>query len=129
MTGNPVVRLYDALSRGDVEAARACFAPHALLWHNFDRVAQDLDTAAQGWQGMIAHTKSRFAEDIRSQPTTDGSVTQFVFGVQTLNGERKAWALCVLVKINDGLITRLDEYIDRAGSFEQADGPVTTPGF
>jgi len=56
-------------------------------------------------------------------------VQQFVFVITTPTGERKAWALCVVVKIKDGLITRVDEYIDRAGGFDVGDGDVTTPGF
>ena len=76
-----------------------------------------------------ARGKARHAEDVRSIPTQDGLVQQFVFVITTPTGERKAWALCVVVKIKDGLITRVDEYIDRAGGFDVGDGDVTTPGF
>jgi len=129
MTETPVTRLYDALSRGDIAAARACCAPDVRFWHCFDGIAQDLDGAAQGWEGLVAHTAARQSEDVRSVPTADGLVQQFVFVVRTPAGERKAWPVCVVVKIKDGLITRLDEYIDRAGSFDPGEGPVTTPGF
>jgi len=129
MTETPVTRLYDALSRGDIAAARACCAPDVRFWHCFDGIAQDLDGAAQGWEGLVAHTVARQSEDVRSVPTAEGLVQQFVFVVRTLAGERKAWPVCVVVKFKDGLITRLDEYIDRAGSFDPGEGPVTTPGF
>lgn len=129
MTEDPVTRLYDALSRGDIPAMRACCTPAARFWHCFDGIAQDLDGAAQGWEALAAHTKERHSEDVRSMPTPDGLVRQFVFVVRTPAGERKAWPLCVIAKIADGLITRIDEYIDRAGSFDPGEGPVTTPGF
>ena len=125
----PVTRLYDALARGDVAAMRACCAPDVRFWHCFDGIAQTLDEAVQGWKGLIAHAKTRHSEDVRSIPTGDGLVQQFLFVVRTPAGERKAWPLCVVVKLKDGLITRVDEYIDRAGSFAAAEGPVTTPGF
>jgi ketosteroid isomerase-like protein len=129
MTETPVTRLYDAMSRGDTAAMRACCAPDVRFWHCFDGVAQDIESSVQGWEGLIAHTKARHAEDVRSIPTQDGLVQQFVFVITTPTGERKAWALCVVVKIKDGLITRVDEYIDRAGGFDVGDGDVTTPGF
>lgn len=129
MTETPVTRLYDALARGDIAAARACCAPDVRFWHCFDGIAQDIDAAVQGWEGLIGYTKERKAEDVRSTPTHDGLVQQFLFVVRTPDGARKAWPLCVVVKIKDGLITRVDEYIDRAGSFEPGDGRVATPGF
>lgn len=129
MTETPVTRLYDALTRGDLPAMRACCAPGARFWHCFDGIAHDLEGAVQGWEALVAHTSERHAEDVRLTPTPDGLVQQFVFVVRTPSGERKAWPLCVIAKIADGLITRIDEYIDRAGSFAPGEGPVTTPGF
>jgi len=62
MTETPVTRLYDAMSRGDTAAMRACCAPDVRFWHCFDGVAQDIESSVQGWEGLIAHTKARHAE-------------------------------------------------------------------
>jgi hypothetical protein len=40
---------------------------------------------------------------------------------KTQAGDMVGWAICVVVKIKNGLITRIDEYIDRAGKFAVAD--------
>jgi hypothetical protein len=41
----PVVaqRFIDAITIGDADAARSCYAPDADIWHNFDGVTQTVD--------------------------------------------------------------------------------------
>ncbi len=129
MNESPILRLFDALSQGDIAAARACFTLEAVIWHSFDCLPVDLETSLRSWEGMIANTLERQIEDIRSLPTAEGFVQQHSFWMRLPTGVRKAWAVCIVAKVTDGRITRLDEYIDRAGSFAPAEGPVTTPGF
>lgn len=124
-----VDRFYDALAVGDVPSARACFTPNAQIWHSFDAITQDVDAAAAGWSAMIAGTTERGTHDIRRHVTADGFVQQHVYAVRAAAGQRTAWPVCLVLRIEGGLIARLDEYIDRAGSFSPPDGPVHTPGF
>ena len=122
-------RMYAAFAEGDVAAARACFTPEARIWHCFDGEAQDVETAAKAWAGLFAHSRARSIEDVRCQPTPDGIVQQHLFLLELPSGERKAWPVCIVVRFEGGLIARLDEYIDRAGSFDLPDGVRNTPGF
>jgi hypothetical protein len=48
--------------------------------------------------------------------------------VRTAAGDRMAWPLCLFVTLRDGLVSRMDEYIDRAGRYVPADGDTSTPG-
>jgi ketosteroid isomerase-like protein len=122
-------RFYAALCAGDLAAAQSCFAEDAYLWHSFDGTAQDLATAAAGWADLIAASGAREIHDIRRHETADGLVQQHVFVMTTPTGDRLAWPVCLVLRIERGRIVRLDEYIDRAGSFVAAGHDhVATPG-
>jgi ketosteroid isomerase-like protein len=110
-------RMYAALVAGDVPAARACYAEDAIIWHGFDRIEMTRDEAAATWEAQATHFAERRVSAVRCQPTPTGFVQQLYWHVRTSEGKWMAWALCVVVEIRDGLIARLDEYIDRAGSF------------
>jgi hypothetical protein len=99
-----------------------------VVWHGYDGVALDLDGITAQWQGLVDAFSERVVVDVRRQPTATGFVQQHVM-VCAREGLRKAWPVCIVVRIVDGLIARLDEYIDRAGAFTPPDGDtVTTPG-
>ena len=133
--GDPAVitRMYDALARGDLAAARACCTPDAVVWHSFDRVALNLDETAQGWEQLVAGFPERGFADVRLTPTPDGWMVRQLMVGQTAAGVRLAWPLCAVITLRDGRIARLDEYIDRAGSYVlEGEAPplaeLTTPG-
>lgn len=121
-------RLFGALAGGDVAAACACFAPEATIWHGFDAIAQTPEQAAESWNAMIAHFPERGVADVRRQPTPTGFVQQHLWTARTDDGQAMAWPVCIVVEIGGGLIVRLDEYVDRSGSFEPAPGLAITPG-
>lgn len=135
-TGNdPAVieRMYDALARGDVADARACCTPDAIVWHSFDRIAQDLDETVRGWNDLVAAFPERGFADVRRTPTPDGWVVRQLMVGRTPAGVRLAWPVCAIITLRDGLIARLDEYIDRTGSYVLHDdapafADLTTPG-
>ncbi|WP_405181936.1 nuclear transport factor 2 family protein [Nocardia sp. NBC_01377] len=127
--GAVIDRLFTALGNGDVDAAIACLSTDAKVWHAFDRVAHDLGTVRAGWEKLIAGTSERSVTDVRRAPTPTGFVQQHLMTMRTLAGTRLAWPVCIVVRVDDGLISRLDEYIDRAGHFTPVDDePTTTPG-
>lgn len=129
MTETPIDAMYAGLARGDIAAVAACFAPDARLWHSFDGIEQDAEAAAQGWAGLIAHSEARGIADVRRHPIENGLVQQHVFWLRTPGGVRKAWPVCLVVRLEGDRIARLEEYMDRAGSFDPGDGPIATPGF
>lgn len=130
MTDGLVIdRMFAALSSGDLAAAAECFMPDARVWHSFDCVAHDLAGIMAEWEGLVANFAQRDFVDVRRQPTPDGFVQQHVMTGTTTSGARKAWPVCIVVRIEGGRIARLDEYIDRAGAFEPpVDGQLGTPG-
>lgn len=126
---NALDRLFDGLASGDLDQSRAALAPDARVWHGFDGIAHDRDAILASFASLITAFSERRFEDIRRQPTPTGFVQQHVMAVKTADGRALAWPVCVVVRIEAGVIVRLDEYLDRAGSFIPADGPLLTPGF
>jgi ketosteroid isomerase-like protein len=127
--GTIIDRMFGALSRGDVQGAVDCYTPDARVWHGFDRVAHDMAAMRGEWQALIDNFPKRSFVDVRRQSTPSGIVQQHLMVAAMRSGQRKAWPCCIVVRIEDGLIARLDEYIDRAGAFEPpSEGPIVTPG-
>lgn len=114
---DPVGRFYRALGEGDMAAMRACFTPAARLWHCFDGIEQSLDESCEGWAKLVAGTVARGIADVIQRNAGDVVVQQHDFWIETQDGQRSAWHVCLVVRIEAGLIARIDEYIDRAGRF------------
>ncbi|MCW1428369.1 nuclear transport factor 2 family protein [Novosphingobium sp. JCM 18896] len=127
--GSVIDRMFAALAAGKVEAALACLSDDAKIWHGFDCLAHDKAAMRAQYRGLVDGFPARDFVDVRRQATPTGFVQQHVMTATTPSGQRKAWPACIVVRIENGLITRLDEYIDRAGAFEPpATGALVTPG-
>ena len=80
-------KFVDAIQAGDIATTRACYHPDAKLWHNTDGIEQ----------------------------TVDQNMKVLDWFIRTLpDGTKWAMDACVVIKIENGLITRLDEYLDSA---------------
>jgi ketosteroid isomerase-like protein len=115
-TTNPIDRLYAALAAGEVDAARDCLADDALVWHCFEAEPQSVSGVVREWHGFVSHFVERTITNVRRQATAEGFVQQHVMKVRTTDGRQLSWPTCIVVKIRDGRIARLDEYLDRKGS-------------
>ncbi|HEX8058400.1 MAG TPA: nuclear transport factor 2 family protein [Novosphingobium sp.] len=127
--GQVIDRLFGALADGDVDVAVACFADEAKVWHCFDCIAHDKPAMREQWQALVDNFPERDFVDVRRQPIPGGFVQQHVMTATTASGANKAWPTCIVVRVENGLIARLDEYIDRAGAFDPGpNGLTVTPG-
>ncbi|WP_169795115.1 nuclear transport factor 2 family protein [Novosphingobium barchaimii] len=127
--GQVVDRFFEGLSSGDLDAVLACLTPDARIWHCFDGVAQDRSEARQAWQSLIDNFPIRIFVDVRRERTSSGFVQQHMMMGTTKDGVNAAWAICAMIRIEGQLISRIDEYIDRAGKFDLAvNGEARTPG-
>ena len=108
-----VAAFHDALA-GNGDAFVASMAPGAVIWHNHDR--KDVDAI----DNMAAvNMLSQIVEDLETEtrlctPIDGGFLYQYVTrGKVRANGNPFEMQNCLIVHTNaDGLITRIDEYVD-----------------
>jgi len=109
-------RFVAAIQDGDGEAVRAFYAPDAKLWHNTDNIEQTVDQNLKVLAWFVKTLPDRNYRVLRVEALPDGFVQQHVLEATLPNGERWAMDACVVVKVENGVITRLDEYLDSAKS-------------
>lgn len=102
----------DAIQRGDGAAMRAAYAPDGEIWHNTDGLIQSLDDNVKVLNWFVRTLPDRKYTVLRREVLPDGFVQQHVLSATLPNGEPWAMDACVVVKMKDGKITRLDEYMD-----------------
>jgi ketosteroid isomerase-like protein len=108
-------RMVAAIETGDVDALAACYSPDVTVWANFDDRARDLDSALRvvGW--LIGQTSERRYEIVRRIEIDGGVLQQHVLhGVAAATGRAFSMPACLVVRVDGGLITRIDEYLDPA---------------
>ena len=107
-------RFVGAIQSGDVEAVRACYAPDAKIWHNNDGIEQTVDQNLRVLKWMIRTLPERNYRVLRLEALSDGFLQQHVLEAKLPDG--RTWTLdaCVICRIANGVITRLDEYLDSA---------------
>ena len=106
--GAVIDRLFSGLEHADVDAAVACLTDDATVWHAFDRVAHDRASVRKDWEQLVGGSALLRVTDVRRAPTPDGFVQQHLMTVDTGTGARLAWAVCIVVRIRDGLIRLRD---------------------
>ena len=107
-------RYMAAVQSGDTDAVRACYAPDAKLWHNTDGIEQTVEENMKllGW--MIRRMPDRHYRITRREALADGFVQQHVLEASLPGGDRWTMDACAVVRVKDGVITRMDEYVDSA---------------
>ena len=104
----------DAVQRGDARAMRDCFAPGGVIWHNTDGIEQSIDDNVKVLEWFIRTLPDRKYTVLRREVIPDGFVQQHILSATLPTGEPWKMDACVVVKMQNGKITRLDEYIDSA---------------
>lgn len=105
-------RFFSALERGDKAAVAACYTPDVTIWHNTDRVEQSLDDNMAALGFFFSALTDRRYENVRLSAFEGGFVQQHVLTGRLANGGRLVWPACIICQVRDGLIVRLDEYMD-----------------
>ncbi|WP_374346322.1 nuclear transport factor 2 family protein [Phenylobacterium sp.] len=105
-----------AIQSGDTATVRACYHPDAKLWHNNDGVEQTVDQNMKVLDWFIRALPDRNYRVLRLEALPDGFMQQHVLEATLPDGTKWAMDACVVVKMENGVITRLDEYIDSAKS-------------
>lgn len=107
-------RFMAAIQGGDVEAVRACYAPDAKIWHNNDGLEQTVEQNLKVLAWFARTLPGRHYRVTRREALSDGFVQQHVLEATLPDGTPWSLDACVIVRMKDGLVTRLDEYLDSA---------------
>lgn len=103
-----------AIQSGDVATVRACYAPDAKLWHNTDNIEQTVDENMKVLDWFIRTLPDRNYRIVRREALKDGFLQQHVLEATLPDGTKWKMDACCVIKVEDGRITRLDEYMDSA---------------
>src|SRR5271165_2895234 len=109
-----VKAFFDAIEAGDIEAVRASYAPGAVIWHNTDERETTREENLAVLAGFVKHTRSRRYENRRVQQFPGGFVQQHDLKIVRPDGVELSLPACIVCKVEDGRIVRLDEYLDSA---------------
>jgi ketosteroid isomerase-like protein len=106
-------RLFAAIEAGDSDALGAMYADDVRVWHNTDHIEMTKEQNLASLDALAAVTVSRRFSDVRRHEIDGGFVQQHVMHLDfgTHQGELPA---CLVVMVEDGLVTRVDEYFDNS---------------
>ena len=105
-------RFFDAIEAGDAEAALACYAPGAEIWHNTDSLTQDVAANGRTLRWLIGATTTRRYLERRLEVFDGGFLQQHVLEAEREGYPTLRLPACLVCRVEGGRITRLDEYFD-----------------
>jgi ketosteroid isomerase-like protein len=106
--------LIRGIEAGDLDAIRSAYAPDAVVWANFDDTARDVESSLGVVTWLLSVTTERRYEIVRRIEIDGGVLQQHVLHATTRSGTKFSMPACLVFQVGDGLITRVDEYLDPA---------------
>ncbi|MDP3908578.1 nuclear transport factor 2 family protein [Novosphingobium sp.] len=107
-------RFFAAVEAGDIETVRDCYDARAAIWHNTDDLEQTRDENLATLRGMALRISDRRYEVLQREVFPGGFVQRHNLHGTRQDGVRLTLHACILCKVENGRITRLDEYFDSA---------------
>ena len=105
---------FNAIEQGDMAAVRAIYAPDAIVWHNSDGIASPVADNLKTLEDFIAYVPERHYTRRRLDVFEGGFVEQHVLKGKLVDGREVSLNACIVCRVREGHITRLDEYFDTA---------------
>ena len=107
-------RFFDAVQNGDPDTLEAIYDPGVEIWHNTDRLTVTRDENLKTLRSFIARAPKRSYTDRRLIAYPGGFVQQHLLIAEQPNGKVLELPACIVCAVENGRITRLDEYFDSA---------------
>lgn len=102
------------IAAGDVKGVDALYHDEAIVWRNIDNrelVKKQMLRVIEFLANQV--TDLRY-EDVRVQATEEGFVQQHTLKCTAANGTPVEARACLVARVKDGRLIRLDEYLDSA---------------
>lgn len=109
-------RFFAAVSAGDTATLTTLYAPDARIWHNDENAEETVAENLRVLRWLSRTVQDLRYEDIRRYDLADGFAQQHVLrGHLPGHGDLEVPA-SLFVRVRDGLIARIDEYVDSAAT-------------
>lgn len=111
---------FKAIEQGDVETMRSIYSPDAVIWHNFDPLTpkekgdETVSENLKKLEMLPQRIRGAKFEVYQREATETGFVQQYVLTGRMVNDEPFLLPACIVCRVKDGLIVRVDEYYDPA---------------
>jgi ketosteroid isomerase-like protein len=103
-----------AMAARDFAEIEQVYAPDATIWHNTDRRTLNVaDHVASYARNTSAIARIEYA-DVRLSVFSGGYLQQHVITAHLRDGRSFEIACCVVARVRDDRIVRLEEYLDSA---------------
>ena len=109
-------RFFAAVTRGNIGAVRAIYAPDAVVWHAHTGAGQSVEDNLRTLAMVAKYVKDFRYEDRRCQATETGFIEQHTTKGIASDGTPFEIPACIVCTVVDGRIARLDEYFDSAAA-------------
>lgn len=106
--------LSDRLIARDAAGVGELYADDVVVWRNVDNRELAKKQVLKVVSFLTTAVKDLHYTDIRVVPTPEGFVQQHTLRCVAPNGTEVATHACLVARVVDGRITRLDEYFDSA---------------
>ena len=107
-------QMFAAIERGEVSALAAMWSDDVIVWRLGGGRERDKPRALGVIDWFVANTTSRRYEVLDRQVFDGGFVQQHVLHAAPPNGTPVSFRACLIVRVADGRVTRIDEYLDPA---------------
>lgn len=101
------------VQEGDTGPISEIITSDAVVWHNYDDLAQDLVPTFPRIAGLSKIVDNLELEVVAEDVIDDGVVVQLVFrGDIKHNGKKLDVRNCIFLRGRDGKLARMEEYVD-----------------
>ena len=111
-TREVALKLVAAIENYDSAAMRECYAPDMRMWHNAFQVEMSGEEHVKLMERTYFHNylEPKYL-DVRIEVFEGGFVQQHVLSAHFADGTQVRMPICVVGRVRDGRITRIDEYL------------------
>jgi len=109
-------QIFAAIEAGDAAMVASLYAVDVIVWHNNDGVEQTKEQNLRVLHWLVRNTVSREYRAVRRFAIDGGFVQQHDLHLVFDDGRTADLPACVVAKVSNGVITRIDEYLDGPGA-------------
>lgn len=107
-------RLWQMIEAGEGAAIRPFYKPDAVIWYNTTKTGHTVDEAIGNMEMLKQALPDQKIQIVSRLMTKDGFVQADHMKATLPNGEPFELRTCAIVTMEDGLVARVDEYLDSA---------------